>query len=326
MRRIAHRSALVFAVVVVASGLAAAALAAKPASLRITAPGRVFQGKVVVVTATSKSLGCKLSVRYSNGETQAAMTPTRASKEGVSWQWKVPDFAAAGQARLTVACPGARKATRSVIVVGNLIPPKVTVVKQGFSPKVQGSRESVSYGLVLQNTSPNANALGVGVLVNFVLPDGHLIGSVSKSIPIINAGSTYNLGGDVGFNGNPAIAKLEIVIDPGGRARSAKTFLPGLDNVHLVPNSSEPSWLGSVEGDIVNVHPTLTLNNSSMSCVVLDGNGNVLGGGSGSAYFKLLPGTRSFFKITGGLGEIPFNKAASVSISLIPNYEQSASP
>jgi hypothetical protein len=41
---------------------------------------------------------------------------------------------------------------------------------------------------------------------------------------------------------------------------------------------------------------------------------------------KLLPGTRAFFKISGGLGEIPFNQAASVAISIIPSYQQSASP
>ena len=52
----------------------------------------------------------------------------------------------------------------------------------------------------------------------------------------------------------------------------------------------------------------------------------MLGGGNGSGYFKLLPGTRSFFKISGGLDPIPYNKAASVSISIIPQYVQSATP
>ncbi len=238
----------------------------------------------------------------------------------------MPDFAAAGQAKLTVACSGGAKATKAVIVVGDLIPPKVALVKQGYSPRIQGSRENVSYGLVLQNTSPNANALNVGVLVNFVLPDGHLIGSATKTISIINAGSTYFLGGDMGFSGNPTITKLEVVISPGGRARSEKTFQPELDNVHLVPGMSDPSWLGSIEGEVVNVHSSLTLSNASMSCVVFDANGNVLGGGNGSAFVKLLPGSRAFFKLTGGLGSIPYNTASSVSISVIPSYQQSAAP
>jgi hypothetical protein len=320
MRRFLPKSALALALAAVASGVAAGSLGAKAAPLKITAPGRAFQGKVALVSVNSGSFTCRLSVRYANGEKLTNMTPTTVQKAKAVWRWSVADFAAAGQAKLTAACPGG-KATKNVIVVGGLIPPRVVVVKKGFSARVKGSNENVSYGLVLQNTSPNGNALDVGVLVNFVLPDNHLIGSASTRVPIINASSTFNLGGQLNFFGAPTIARLEVVVDAGGRARSDKVFSPGLDNVHLVPSPFEPAWLGSVEGDLINVHPSLTLTSSSLSCVVLDANGNVLGGGTGSGFFKLQPGTRSFFKIATGLDPIPFNQAASVSISIIPKYE-----
>jgi hypothetical protein len=158
------------------------------------------------------------------------------------------------------------------------------------------------------------------------MPDDHLIGSAAVTVPIINAGSQYYLGGSVNFQGTPAIARLEVAIAPGGRAKSEKSFSPGLDNVHLVQSPFDQSWLGSVEGDEVNVHPTLTLTNSNLSCVVFDAQGNVLGGGTGSGNFKLMPGTRSFFKISSGLGAIPFNAAASVAISVIPQYAQTPTP
>jgi hypothetical protein len=320
MRRFPPKPALALALAVAASGIAAGSIAAKAAPLKITAPARAFQGKVALVSVNSTSFACKLSVVYANGEKLSNMTPTTVQKTRALWKWSVNEFAAAGQAKLTVVCAG-RKATRSVIVVGGLVPPRVDVVKKGFSARVKGANENVSYGLVLQNTSPNGNALDVQVLVNFVLPDNHLIGSASSRIPIINANSVYNLGGMLSFIGAPAIARLEVVVDAGGRARSAKVFSPGLDNVHLVPSPFEPSWLGSVEGDLINVHPTLTLSSSNLSCVVLDANGNVLGGGTGSGFFKLQPGTRSFFKIATGLDAIPFNQAASVQISVIPQYE-----
>lgn len=326
MRRFSSRNALVYALAVVASGIAAGSIAAKATPLKITGPGRAFQGKVAVISVKSTSFGCKLTVRFANGDKQSDMPPTQVLSGKVIWQWQVPDFAPAGQAKLTVACPGAAKATKAVIVVGGLVPPRVEVVKKGYSTRIQGGGENVSYGLVLQNTSPNGNALNVAVLVNFVLPDNHLIGSASSQIPIINAGSSYNLGGEISFGGAPTISRLEVVINPGGRAKSAKSFSPGLDNVHLVPSPFDPAWLGSVEGDLINVHPSLTLSSSNLSCVVFDANGNVLGGGQGSGNFKLLPGTRSFFKIAGGLDPIPFNKASSVSISIIPQYEQSATP
>ena len=324
MRRFPPRSALVFALAVVASGIAAGSGAAKAAPLKISAPGRALQGKVAVVSVKSSSFGCKLSIRYANGDKQNDMPPTQVVNGKVVWQWQVPQFAAAGQAKLTVACPGAAKATKAIIVVGGLIPPRLVVLKKGYSVRVQGGSENVSYGIVLQNTSPNGNALNVQVLVNFVLPDNHLIGTASAQIPIINAASQYNLGGEISFGGAPTIQRLEIAINPGGSAKSAKSFSPALDNVHLVPGF-DPAWLGSVEGDLINIHPSLTLDNAQMSCVVFDANGNVLGGGQGGEGFKLLPGTRSFFKIAGGLDPIPFNSAASVSVSIIPQYESSTS-
>lgn len=320
MRRFLPRPVIAICVVAVAGGAAAGALAAKPVLLRISAPSRAFQGKIAIVSVNSSSFTCKLSVRYSNGDKLTDMLPTTMQKGKVVWRWPVADFAPAGQAKLTVVCSG-KRATKSVIIVGGLVPPRVEVVKQGFSSRVKSNSENVSYGLVLQNTSPNGNALNVGVLINFVLPDNHLIGTASTQIPIINAGSQYNLGGELSFIGAPTISRLEVVVDPGGRARSDKVFSPALDNVHLVPSTFEPAWLGSVEGDLINVHPTLTLTNTNMSCVVFDANGNVLGGGTGSGYFTLLPGTRSFFKIASGLDPIPFNAAASVAISIIPQYE-----
>jgi hypothetical protein len=323
MRRFVPRPALALLLALVASGAAAGSLAAKATPLRITAPGRALQGKIVAISVKSQSFTCKLSVRFANGDKQSNMPPTQMQSGKVVWQWQVPQFAPAGQAKLTVACPGAAKATKSIIVVGGLIPPRVVVVKKGYSSRVQGTSENVSYGIVLQNTSPNGNALSVQVLVNFVLPDNHLIGTASATIPIINAGSQYNLGGEISFGGAPTISKLEIAINPGGSAKSAKSFSPALDNVHLVP-SFDPAWLGSVEGDLININPSLTLDNSNMSCVVLDAGGNVIGGGLGGGSFKLLPGTRSFFKIAGGLDPIPFNKAASVAISILPQYESAA--
>ena len=323
MRRSLHRISLALAVALCAGAAAAGALAAKAAPLKINAPARALQGKVTVVSVSSKSYGCKMSVKFSNGDQQANMPPTQVVNGKVTWQWQVPQFAAAGQAKLTIACTGAGKATKSIIVVGGLIPPHVIVLKKGYSARVQGTSENVSYGLVLQNTSPNGNALNVQVLVNFVLPDGHLIGTASAQIPIINAASQYDLGNEISFGGAPQISRLEIVINPGGSAKSAKNFSPAVDNVQLVPGF-DPAWLGSVEGDLINVHPSLTLDNAQMSCVVFDANGNVLGGGQGGASFKMLPGTRSFFKIAGGLDPIPFNSAASVAVSIIPQYESSS--
>ena len=321
------RGAFAFLLAVVASVVVAGSIEAKPTNVKfLTAPARAYQGKTAAVAVKATGYGCKLSVRYADGEKQTDLFPTQVANGKATWQWQVPDFAAPGQARLTVACKGQGTATKKVIVVGSLIPPKITVAKQGFSTRIRGSSEDVSYGIVLQNTSPNGNALGVTVLVNFVMPDDHLIGTASTQVSIINAGSTYFLGGNIGFQGVPAISRLEVVIDPGGRAKTQKSITPALENVQLVPNDFDPGWLGYVQGDLINVNPTLALTNSQMSCVIFDSAGNVVGGGTGGGNFTLLPGTRSFFKLSSGFDPIPFSRAASVSISIIPSYEQSAAP
>jgi hypothetical protein len=74
--------------------------------------------------------------------------------------------------------------------------------------------------------------------------------------------------------------------------------------------------------DRIDDHPALALSGASLSAVVFDSSGNVLGGGTDSMFAKLQPGTRAFFKVTGGVDSVPFNSAASVGISVIPTYEQ----
>ena len=321
MRRLLPRPALALLIVLVASGAAAGSLAAKATPLRIAAPGRALQGKVVAISVKSQSFTCKLSVRFAHGDKQSNMPPTQVQSGKVVWQWQVPQFAPASQARLTVACPGAarrndhrRRRTDSAPRRGG--EEGLLVPGPGLLRERQLRARPAEH--VAERQRVQRQRAG-----QLRLPDTHLIGTASATIPIINAGSQYDLGGEISFAGAPTISRLEIAINPDGSAKSAKSFSPALDNVHLVP-SFDPAWLGSVEGDLINVNPGLTLDNSNMSCVVLDAEGNVVGGGLGAGSFKLLPGTRSFFKIAGGLDPIPFNKAASVAISILPQYESAA--
>jgi hypothetical protein len=285
-------------------------------------PSRALQGKSVkAAVAVKTGATCTLAVRYADGKLQPGLGGARAVGGRATWKWQIPELAEPGPAQATAACGAAGRATRTLTVVGNLIPPKIAVVKKGFSARLRGSMTSVSYGLVLENLSPNANALSVTALVNFVMPNSALIGTATSRVSVINAGSTYYLGGMIQFQGAPPIDRLEVVVTPGGRAKMAKVHLPALAFVRLVPNPFEPPWLGSIEGDLINDHKSLTLGNNPMSAVVFDASGNVLGGGTGSTIAKSPPGTRQFFKLNSGFDSIPFNKAASVQISMIPSYE-----
>ena len=84
---------------------------------------------------------------------------------------------------------------------------------------------------------------------------------------------------------------------------------PAFDNLHFVPQLFDPGWLGSIEGEVVNDQPTYTLKSVTVSAVVFDRSGNVLGGGNGFAFGILPPGAREVLMLNNGLSSIPFEQA-----------------
>jgi hypothetical protein len=284
-------------------------------------PARALQGKEVTIgVATRAGATCQLSVRYAGGERQTGLPRMNAVGGRAVWRWTVPEAATAGTARVVTSCGRAGTATRTLLVVGSLIAPKITVVQKGFSIRTRPyGGSSVSYGLLLKNESPNADALRVNVMVNFVMPDDHLIGTDAHIVPVLPAGVTYAYGGILRFPAGAPVARLEVVIQVGDRQRRAKQQ-PALAGVRLLPSLGEPAWIGEVDGEVINDHPTLTLRNTTLSAVVFDAAGNIIGGGTGSAFATLPPGTRQIFKLTSGFDAIPSLNAASVQVSALGTY------
>jgi hypothetical protein len=315
------RRAALAALVLVVPGAALAA--ASGPSLKLVGSARAYQGKPYTVSVTSKGAACALTVRYSDGQKVAGLLGSKAPNGRVTWKWTLPQFTAPGPALLSARCGGAT-GTRKITVVGSLIPPKIVVTKSGWSVRPRPLGSTVSYGLLLKNTSPNVNAMKVNVQVNFVLADSKLIGTATQQVASIGAGDTYNYAGQLSFPGAAPIAKLEFVILVAAREKAQKVPRPGLDNIAVIPGQFDPAWTGWVQGEVVNDHVTLMLKNTNLSAVLFDAAGNVLGGATGSAYNALPPGTRQVFKMTTGVDSIPYAKVASVAISAIPNWEATA--
>ena len=313
------------ALVVLALAIPGAALAAASGpSLKLAGSARAYQGKSYTASVATKAASCSLRVRYSDGETQNGLFGARGKNGRVTWKWTLAQLTAPGKALLTARC-GRSTGSRKITVVGSLIPPKILVTKSGWSVRERPfAGSTVSYGVLLRNTSPNVNAMNVNVQVNFVLADSKLIGTTAKQIPSLSAGETYNLADQLAFPGAAPIAKLELVILVGAREKAQRTPRPGLDNVAVVPGQFEPAWAGWVQGEVVNDHTKLMLRSVSLSAVLFDAAGNVLGGATGAAYNPLPPGTRQVFKLTSGLDSIPYAKVASVAISATPSWETNA--
>jgi hypothetical protein len=218
------------------------------------------------------------------------------------------------------ACGAAGTTTRKLVVIGAVIAPKINVLKQGFSirPHPFGG-STVSWGVVLQNTSAKQDAVDVNVLANFVLPDNTLIGSMTRRISRVGAGAVGVGGGDLRFVGVPPIARLEVVVQVKEGAAPRKT-LPLLSNEHVVPDRIDPAYVGSVEGEVANDDLGRRMRRADLYAVALDAAGNVLGGGAGFAAATLPPGSRQFFKIS-GLRGVQMASVASLMTAAVPTYE-----
>jgi hypothetical protein len=316
--------ATVAAGVALLAGLAAFAAVADAQATKVMftrAPATALQGKLVkiaVATRPSVSTRCTLAVTYKDGTVE--QVGRASARLGVaSWEWRVPEVAEPGRARLSASCTGAGSLTRLVTIVGTLIPPKIVVVDQGFSVRTRSSGSEVSFGLMLRNSSPNADALAVYVLVNFVMADGQAIGTKVETLDAISAGTTYAYGGSLSFPGAAPVARLEVVVKVGGRQRRLLRQ-PLVQSIGISPGRRDATWVGEVNGEIVNTHPSLNVSQTKISTVVFDASGSIIGGGNGYATALLPPGTRQVFVVTSGVEAIPWARAARAAVSTFATY------
>jgi hypothetical protein len=291
----------------------------------VAGPDRVVQGNPATFNVSVSPAGgrCSLSVRYKSGARQKGLPVVSAAGGMASWTWTVPKRVQTGRARVTASCSGAGRATRTMMVIGQVLPPKIDVVQSGYSVRPYPfAGTGVSWGVILANRSKTRDALDVNVICNMVMADNRLIGTASAHISDIAADTKHAIGGDLTFQGGAPVARLEIVVQI-GRSGPATHLKPGISFLRVLPGSFEPDWAGEIDGEIQNTSPTRTLQSADISGVVLDAEGNILGGGSGFAFGSLPPAARMVMKISTGLRPIPYAKAASAIVSVVPTYKTS---
>jgi hypothetical protein len=243
-----------------------------------------------------------------------------ASGGSASWTWTVPRHVQPGVTHVSASCAGAGRATRTLTVIGGVVPPKINVVQSGWSTRVYPyGGTGVSWGVILENTSKTQDAKQVQVLCNFVMSDNRLIGSMTVNVSDIAAGTKHATGGELSFPSGAPIARLEIVVKI-GQAAPATHSKPGISFVRLEPSTIEPAYTGSIEGEVQNDSPSKTIQFVELSGVVFDSAGNIIGGATGFEAAALPPAARLFMKITNGVRPILYSKAASAMVSVVPTY------
>jgi hypothetical protein len=308
------------AVILFAAVLAPTATSAAP---RFLMPPKAAQGQLVTIQAVIKTgTRCFLVIRYADG---AAESPggTVARSGRASWRFRVAPTAALGTATATVQCGKSGKTSHSFSVVGPILKLKILVDKQGFSqrPGLFGGGSNVSYGIVLSNPSAQQDALDTFVLVNFVDATNRVLGSTSTTVGLVGAGTKYALGDSMGLRTAEPVARLEITLQTRSVQPKHLTPAPALQRVAILPGSFEPGFVGEVDGEMVNDHPTMTLGMTRFSVVLFDGGGQVVGGGTGMSMSDVPPGARLVFTAQSGFSSIPISRAASVLISLNASYK-----
>ena len=223
-------------------------------------PQKAFQGQPASLSVTARPSGvrCVPTIRYANGATQA-LKPTIARGNRASWTFKIPAKARIGSASATVKCGRAGKVTRNFAVVGPpAAPARVVVKKSGFSQRVRSIQREVSYGIVLSNDSPEKDALGVSVIVNFIDSTNRVVATQSELIGAVGAGTDFYLGGATSIPDSTPVSTLEIITRIGSQDLAAKLG-PVTSDVLVQQAIYDPGWVGAVVGQITNDHPTKLL-------------------------------------------------------------------
>ena len=195
------------------------------------------------------------------------------------------------------------------------------VKKSGFSQRVRSIQREVSYGIVLSNDSPEKDALGVSVIVNFIDSTNRVVATQSELIGAVGAGTDFYLGGATSIPDSTPVSTLEIITRIGGQDLAAKLG-PATSDVLVQQAIYDPGWVGAVVGQITNDHPTKLLSSATVFTVVFDASGAVLGGGKGySSAGGMLPGVRAYFSASSGVSPIPIDRAASAGVTVLAQYE-----
>src|SRR5262249_13435486 len=147
-----------------------------------------------------------------------------------------------------------------------------------------------------------------------------LLGTTRQHIKVVPARSTFYVGGIASLQGKPAIAKGDAVAHVGSGS-TTHLHVPKVANVRALPDR-DPAWVDSVQGEIGNDSSDQVIVTAQVYAVVLNPNGAIIGGASGTAVGPAPPGARMFFNLSNA-DAIPTAQVGSIQVSVIPTYRSS---
>ena len=303
------------------------ALAAVVASARGAASGvvftslprSVFEGqKALFGVRVANASRCMLALTYPGGRTDSF---TDVPRRGVSsWSVRIPAVPP-GRARAVVSCGSAGSTGATLEIKWAVQAPAIAIDKRGFTQRLDryDTGSSAGWGAAVRNERARSDASDVSLLVNFVDSANKVLGSTHATVPRIPADSTFYVGGQARLDTQEAVARIEIIINATS-SPPQQGAPPLVSDVATVPGSDGYLW--SLRGQILN-HYRLPLQLATVGAVIVDANGNILGGGFGYASGPVSYGAREYFSLGTTFSSIPVAASSGALVSSVGTFPSS---
>lgn len=194
---------------------------------------------------------------------------------------------------------------------------EVRVFASGFTQDTSGASSVISYGIILENTSPHVAALHIQVAIALVDAQGRSVASATTAITGIPAGGRFYVGGMAAPNVSLTVAKLDASVTVGS-ATTRRPVLPSVSNLSLAAYSVAPGipvpGYGNIGGDITNPYSVPLASDATIYVVYLNPQGQVVGGASEEAGAQVQPGATVAFSQP----DVEIGKATTLEASVDP--------
>jgi hypothetical protein len=281
----------------------------------------VFTGQMITIHAEVRPAGvqCSLSIRYSSNRVQRLGERT-ATTRGVNWGVRIPAVPS-GRARATVACGGAGTGTTAFTVRHALQAPRVVIERSGWSqrPNLRFGYSYTCFGLQVKNARARLDAVRIALLVNLVDADNRVLATDHLRLGRIPAGTTVYTGHQLRM-GLTAVARIEVVVVEATSNEMEPAMPPLVSDVLISMDSSGP-YVGAIFGQLLN-RSRLPMQSGEIGFLLQDADGNIVGGGRGSARGPVSLGARELFKSSGSFDAVPHGGTEAL-ISIVPRYPRS---
>jgi hypothetical protein len=281
----------------------------------------VFTGQMITIHADVRPAGvkCSLSIRYSSNRVQRLGERT-ATTRGANWGVRIPAVPS-GRARATVACGKAGTGTNTFTVQHALQAPRVVIERSGWSqrPNLRFGYSYTCFGLQVKNARARLDAVRIALLVNLVDADNRVLATDHLRLGRIPAGTTVYTGHQLRM-ALTAVARIEVVVVEATSDEMEPAMPPLVSDVVISMDSSGP-YVGTIFGQLLN-RSRLPMRSGEIGFLLQGPDGNIVGGGRGSARGPVSLGARELFKSSGSFDAVPHDGTEAL-ISIVPRYPRS---